>query len=145
MHLEHFDEDEDLCVFEVDGPPTWDARDDGVDDRLAGQRVVIAYFEFDLVLYARDIKSEDTYVSRGSRPLIPTGRTGREVFRKIGGETHATVHVVCCGILRQERLQDALRERLDLGCICDARIRNRCQAVRVPVTSQTRSQFRIDG
>jgi hypothetical protein len=86
MHLEHFDEDEDLCVFEVDGPPTWDARDDGVDDRLAGQRVVIAYFEFDLVLYARDIKSEDTYVSRGSRPLIPTGRTGREVFRRIGGD-----------------------------------------------------------
>jgi hypothetical protein len=59
MHLEHIDKDKDLGVFEVDGPPARDARDNGVDNRLAGQRVVVAYFEFYLVLHTRDIKSED--------------------------------------------------------------------------------------
>jgi len=58
MYLEHLDEDEDLCVFEVDGPPARDARDDGVDDCLAGQRVVVAYFEFYLVLDAHAISNQ---------------------------------------------------------------------------------------
>ena len=83
MHLKHLYENEDLCLLEVDSPPARDVRDDGVDYSLAGQRVVIAYFKFDLVLRSYDIKSEDTYMSRGSRPLIPSGGTGREIC-KIG-------------------------------------------------------------
>lgn len=49
-HLEHLDENEDLGVFEVDGPSARNARHDGVDERLSGQRIVIAHFEFNLVL-----------------------------------------------------------------------------------------------
>jgi hypothetical protein len=144
MHLEYLDEDEDPCVFEVDGPPAWDARDDGVDDRSAGQRVVNAYFEFDLVLHTRDIKSEDTYVSRGSQPLIPTERTGWEISCKNRRDARDSPRRLLRNSAPEERLQDALRELPDLGYICDARIRNRRRAARVPATSQTISQFRLD-
>jgi hypothetical protein len=77
MYLEHLDENENFCVFEVDGPPARNARDDGINDCLARQRVVIAHFQFDLVLHAmRNQIRRYVRVSRGFRPLIPTGRTG---------------------------------------------------------------------
>jgi hypothetical protein len=56
---------------------------------------------------------------------------------------YATVRIGC-GILCQERPQDALRERLDLWHIRDARIGNGCQAVRVPARSQQDPRFRFD-
>ena len=49
-YLENLDEKEDFGVLEVDGPCARNARDDGVDEHLSGQRIVIAHSEFDLVL-----------------------------------------------------------------------------------------------
>jgi len=49
-YLEHLDENEDFGVFEVDGPSARNARNDGVNEQLPGQGIVIANFEFDLVL-----------------------------------------------------------------------------------------------
>jgi hypothetical protein len=49
-YLEHLDQKENLGVFEIDGPSARNARDDGVDEQLPGQGIVIAHFEFDLVL-----------------------------------------------------------------------------------------------
>jgi hypothetical protein len=50
-YLEHLDEKENLGVFEIDGPSARNARDDGVDEYLSGQGIVMAHFEFDLVLH----------------------------------------------------------------------------------------------
>jgi hypothetical protein len=61
--LEHLDKNENFCVFEVDGAPARNSRDDGVNNRLARQRVVIVHFEFYLVLLPCEIKSEDMFVS----------------------------------------------------------------------------------
>ena len=52
-YLEHLDEKEDFGVFEIDRPSTRNTRDDGVDEHLPGQGIMIAYFEFDLVLHDR--------------------------------------------------------------------------------------------
>jgi len=49
-HLEHLHENKNLGVFQIDGPSARNARDDRVDERLPGQRIMIAYFELDLVL-----------------------------------------------------------------------------------------------
>jgi hypothetical protein len=49
-------------------------------------------------------------------------------FELAGVGTHSRVRV---GMLRQERFQDALRERLDLGNVRDARIGNRRQTMSI--------------
>jgi hypothetical protein len=50
-------------------------------------------------------------------------------------------------MLRQERFQDTLRERLDFRSTRDARINNGCQAVSVPASGprQTISNNFFDG
>ena len=55
-YLEHLDEKENLGVIEIDGPSARHARDDGVDEKLPGQGIVIAHFEFDLVLHHDRLK-----------------------------------------------------------------------------------------
>jgi hypothetical protein len=60
-------------------------------------------------------------------------------FELAGVGTHSRVRV---GMLRQERFQDALRERLDLGNVRDARIGNRRQTMSI---SAKQSQLRGGG
>jgi hypothetical protein len=60
--------------------------------------------------------------------LLPKQKGGSGVLNNPG----TTYTVVRVGILCQEQFQDALRERLDLRGVRNARIRDWCQAVRIP-------------
>jgi hypothetical protein len=51
QYLEYFNQDEDLGVFEIDGPSTRNARYDSIYDCLPRNRIVVANFELDLVLH----------------------------------------------------------------------------------------------
>jgi hypothetical protein len=94
QHLEHFDKDEDLGFLEVDSPSTRNARYDGIYDRLPGDTIVVAYFEFDLVLFMYVMDVRRPYSDMNSNYASTT--------------TYAELRVRI--ILLNERFQNALRE-----------------------------------
>ena len=95
---------------------------------------MIAYFELDLVLHAATCEKKKKKVKKVKTARKPCGSAVRLKEEKFAKKTNRrrTYEAICSWVQCQERLQDALRERLDLGNICAACVRNRGQAVRVP-------------